>query len=228
VTEARFPGHRRQLVVLGAGGTGVDAVDIMEAVNQHGARYDCIGFLDDDKERWGEELAGLRILGPLDRAGEWHDAGYVHAIGSPNNFRERPAILERLGISPARLESLIHPSAVVSRHCHIGRGVIVYPNVFLGPRVRVGDGVTILANATVNHDSDLGDWSIIASGANISGAVRVGKCCYLGTGAAVRERVEIGAGAMVGMGPIVIGDVSSRAVVVGNPAHQLLSPLDNV
>jgi sugar O-acyltransferase (sialic acid O-acetyltransferase NeuD family) len=226
VAEAPRTDEDRQIVILGAGGTGLDALDILDAINARGGRYRCLGFLDDDERRWGEELAGFRILGPLALAPEVADARFVHAIGSPRNFQNRPAITERSGIVPDRLETLVHPSAVISPRCRLGRGVIVYPNVFLGPRSRVGDGVTILANAAINHDSELGDWTLIASGVNVAGAVRVGSCCYLGTGAAVKEGVNIGTGVMVGMGAVVIRDVPAHTVVVGNPAREIRGPTD--
>lgn len=211
----------RQIVILGAGGTGVDAVEILDAINAQGGTYQCLGFLDDDERRWGEELAGVRILGPLALALELGNARFVHAIGGPRNFQQRAAIAERLGISPDRLETLIHPSAVISPLCRLGRGVIVYPNVFLGPRSRIGDGVTLLANVAINHDSELGDWTLVGSGANVAGVVRVGSCCYLGSGSVVKEGVRIGAGVMVGMGAVVIRDVPANAVVVGNPAREV-------
>jgi sugar O-acyltransferase (sialic acid O-acetyltransferase NeuD family) len=196
-------------------------LEIIEALNTGGRRYECLGFLDDDEQRWGTDISGIRILGPLALAREFPGAKLVHAIGSPKNFRVRLAIAERLQLEVDRFETLVHPSAVVSHRCQLGRGVIVCPNVFLGPRSRIGDGVTILANAVVNHDADIGAWTLIASGAIVSGGVRVEAACYLGAGVVLKEGIHIGSGALVGMGAVVIRNVPPQSVVAGNPARAI-------
>jgi sugar O-acyltransferase (sialic acid O-acetyltransferase NeuD family) len=217
-----------EIVILGAGGTGMDAVEILEALNAagKGKAYECVGILDDAELRWGGELSGVRILGPLAMAREMSTARFVHAIGSPRNYRERLGIAESLGLQADRFETLVHPSAVVSPRCRLGHGVIVCPNAFLGPQSEIGDGVTILANATVNHDTEVGDWSLVASGANLAGGVRCGAGSYIGAGAAVKEGIRIGGGSLVGIGAVVIEDVPAMAVVVGNPARLMPRQVD--
>jgi sugar O-acyltransferase (sialic acid O-acetyltransferase NeuD family) len=196
-------------------------VDILDSENAQGRKYQCLGVLDDDEQRWGKDFAGLRVLGPLRLAAEFPEARFVHAIGSPRNFRNRLAIAEHLGLPPERFQTLVHPTAVVSPRCRLGHGVIVSSHVSLGGHSRIGDGATILANTVINHDSEIGDWSLVASGASIAGRVRVGLACYVGASAAVKEGVRIGTGALVGLGSVVIRDVPAGTVVVGNPAHQL-------
>jgi len=206
----------------------MDALEILEAVNAAGGdtAYECVGFLDDSEARWGVELSGVRVLGPLSMARDMPAAHFVHAIGSPRNYRDRLSLAQKLGLPAERFETLVHPRAVVSPRCRVGHGVIVCPNAVLGPRSRVGDGVTILANVTVNHDSEVGDWTLIASGANLAGGVKVGAGSYIGAGAAVKEGIDIGAGSLVGIGAVVIENVPAMAVVVGNPARILRRHVD--
>jgi sugar O-acyltransferase (sialic acid O-acetyltransferase NeuD family) len=213
--------ERTQVVILGAGGTGLDALEIIEAVNAAGGNYECLGFLDDDERHWGHEIGGLRIIGPLSLARDMPRVRFVHAIGSSRNFRQRVDIVERLALEPERFESLVHPSAAVSPRCRLGRGAIICPNVYLGAGSRIGNGVTILANAAIHHGAEVGDWTLVAGGANVASDVRIGPSCYVGAGATVKERLEIGSQALVGMGAVVIRDVPAQAVVVGNPAHEI-------
>lgn len=210
-----------QVVILGSGGTGMDALEIIEALTAAGGKYECLGFLDDDERRWGKAIAGLRVIGPLALAREMPTARFVHAVGSSKNFRHRSVLAERLGLTNERFETLVHPSAVVSPRCQLGRGAIVCANAYLGPRSWVGTGVTVLANAAIHHDAALGDWTLVASGALVAGAVRVEQACYIGAGAVLKEGVRVGGGALVGMGAVVIRDVRAETVVVGNPAHEI-------
>jgi sugar O-acyltransferase (sialic acid O-acetyltransferase NeuD family) len=224
VVERSGAASDQEIVILGAGGTGLEAVEILEAVNSVARRYDCLGFLDDDERCWGTDVAGYRVLGPLAMAGEMPAARFVHAVGSPRNFRDRGALVERLGLQPDAFETLVHPSAVISPRSQLGHGLIVCPNVVVGARARIGHGVTILANSVLNHDVEVGDWTLIASGANLAGGVRLGPACYVGAGSAVKERVSVGGGALIGMGAVVTRHVREQVVVAGNPAREIHSP----
>ena len=52
----------------------------------------------------------------------------------------------------------------------------------------------------------------------MSGGVTVGESCYLGTNSSIIGNVTIGKGSLIGMGSVVLKDVPSNTVVVGNPA----------
>jgi sugar O-acyltransferase (sialic acid O-acetyltransferase NeuD family) len=213
-------GARHQdVIILGAGGTGGDVLDWFAELAAQGMGYSPKGFLDDDEGKWGTELKSLPVLGRLGSALKYPTAKFVDALGSPSNFTRRPSLLS--AIPEDRFLTLVHPRAHVSRTAHIGSGCLVYPHVAVSSGVRIGRHVTILANAVVNHDTVIGDYSIVASAASLSGAVRIGTCCYIGAGSHLIQRVVVGDGSLVGMGSVVIRDVPSRTVVVGNPARVL-------
>jgi sugar O-acyltransferase (sialic acid O-acetyltransferase NeuD family) len=209
------------LVILGAAGTAIDVLDFIDDINRREATYRCIGLLDDDPHKSGIDIAGVRVVGPLSHARQLNDVRFVDALGSPSSFRRRPEIVARTGIAAHRFESIVHPSASVSRRSTLGRGAIIYPHVTIGANVTLGDHVTVLANSVLNHDCRIGDYTIITSGVCLSGRVTVGRACYMGTGSHVIQDATIGDRAMVGMGSTVIRDVKPDSVVVGVPAHAL-------
>ncbi len=211
----------KKLVVLGAGGTARDVLSIIEDINLAEERYDCIGLLDDNPDLWGSTIQGRKVIGPIREALTITEGGFVNSLGSPRNFRARQDVIQSLGIDQSSFESIVHPTAAISRHADIGAGAIIFPNVVLMANVRLGQQVLVLAHTVLNHDAVAGEFSILASGVNVSGRVRVGKNCYLGAGSSILENVEIGDEAMVGMGSVVLRDVPTRTVVAGNPARVL-------
>jgi sugar O-acyltransferase (sialic acid O-acetyltransferase NeuD family) len=210
---------QKDLIILGAGGTGEDVLDWLEESTSPGSGYRCIGFLDDDEEKRGSKLRGVPVLGPLRAAIDHPGAAFVDALGGPRSFTRRPALVA--GIPPGCFVTLVHRRAHVSSHAQIGSGCLVYPHVVVGPAARIGSHVTILANVVVNHEVVIGDYSIVASAASLSGRVRIGTCCYIGAGSHIREGGLVGDGALVGIGSVVIREVPPRTVVVGNPARIL-------
>ena len=217
----------RPIVILGTGGNCVDILDTIDEINAHACEeetpsYDCLGFLDDNREAWGREIHGVRVLGPLAMACDLPpDVRFVNGIGSERNFRRKDAIIATTGLGRDRFETIVHPTASVSRMSVLGAGVVVFQNATITSNVRVGDHVVVLPNAVISHDAAVGDYSILAAGVSLCGGVTVGRCCYLGTNASVRPNVTIGEGAMVGMGSVVLRDVAPTTVVVGSPARFL-------
>ena len=63
----RPPGTRR-ILVLGAGDAGETLM--REIVRGHNRRYEPVGFLDDNPRKQGEQIHGVRVLGPLATVGE--------------------------------------------------------------------------------------------------------------------------------------------------------------
>ena len=213
----------RKLLILGAGGTGREVLDIIDALNVAGAGdYVCGGFLDDDPGLWGREIRGLRVHGALAQAAEF-DGGLVDALGSPGSYAAREGVLAAVSIAPERFETLVHPTAVCSPSSSLGMGSIVYPHVVIGAEAKVGHHVTIMAGAAINHDAAIGDFSIVTGGVNVAGRVRVGRSCYIGSAACLRQDVTVGDGSLIGMGSVVLDDVPAKSVVAGNPARFLRS-----
>jgi len=87
--------------------------------------------------------------------------------------------------------------------------------------VQIGDFVSIGPRCVIGHDSVLEGHSAMAAGAILSGAVRVEQNCYIGSGATIRQQLRIGRGCLIGLGAVVVSDVASEAVMVGNPARPL-------
>lgn len=208
-------------------GTGGNCVDILDTINEINERADtkdrmiCEGFLDDDEKKWGMEIFGIKVLGPLSRAREMDGVSFINGIGSPNNFWRREEIAASGGQSLERFATIIHPTASVSRMSTLGRGCVIFQNVTIASRAKIGDHVIILPNSVISHDDVIGDYTCVAGGVCVSGDVKVGRECYLGANCSIIGGVEIGDRSLVGMGSVVLKSVPSNCVYAGVPARFL-------
>jgi len=213
----------KKIAILGTGGNSVDILDTINDLNSRAPSnvYECVGFLDDNQALWGKLLHGVKVLGPLASAGELEDCCFVNGIGTPSNFWRKEAIISKTGVALERFETIVHPSASISRMAQLGLGTVVFQNVTITSNVEIGNHVVVLPNTVISHDDVIGDYTCITGGVCISGQVKVGSSCYLGTNSTIIGNIEIGDHCLIGMGAVVLGNVPRNSVVVGNPARFL-------
>lgn len=208
------------IVILGSGSHGIDILESLLEQNRISERYQPLGFLDDRPA--APHVHGFPVLGGLQDASSFEaNVQFVTAMGSPNSYRKKPALLESLGIAPARWATVAHPSASVSPWAEVGRGCVILQQCTLSAGCRLADQVVLLPGCRVSHDTNVEDYNTLATGVILSGFVRVEPNCYLGAGSLVRERLTLGRGCLVGMGSVVVKGVAAGARVAGNPARPL-------
>jgi sugar O-acyltransferase (sialic acid O-acetyltransferase NeuD family) len=201
-----------RLAILGASGHGRVLADTAECCG-----WSSVQFFDDAwpglqfNHTWvvcGDSSALLERISQFD--------GVLVAIG---DNRTRQAKLRELLAAGARLATLIHPSAVVSRYATIEPGSVVLAGAMVNVGVRMGLGTILNTGCSVDHDCVLGAAVHISPGARLAGGVCVGDLTWVGIGASVRQSIRLGEGVMVGAGAAVVADVADGVTVVGVPAR---------
>lgn len=122
--------------------------------------------------------------------------------------------------------------AHIMRGARIGCDVNVCDHTFIESDVIVGDRVTIKSGVYLFDGMRIEDDVFLGPNATFANdrfprSKRPWKCeasqilrgATVGAGAVVLPGVTVGAGAMVGAGAVVVHDVPTRAVVIGNPAR---------
>lgn len=207
----------RRLALLGASGHGKVVADAALA-----SGWESIEFFDDawpQRKRnglWpvvGDTAVLLEQLAHFD--------GVVVSIG---DCAVRWAKQQLLQAVDARLATVIHPAASVSRHAALGPGSVVMAGAVVNIDADVGAACIINTGATVDHDCRLAEAVHICPGVHLAGNVQVGFGSWVGIGATVKQGIVLGNHVMVGAGAVVVRPIAGGETVIGNPARPRITP----
>ena len=206
----------KHLVILGAGGHGKVLADLV--LRTPGFRL--LGLLDDDPAKIGTLVLGSPILGPIQQLQRLSHSAQISslAFGAGDNCLRGDWFDEA---RKAKLEAatLVHPSAVISRHVTLGVGVVALAGVVVNAGAVIGDDVCLNTGCRIDHDCRLGKHSHVFPGATLTGGVELCPYATVGAGAVVHPNRKIGRNAYVGAGAVVTANVGDNEIVAGNPAR---------
>lgn len=146
-----------------------------------------------------------------------------------SSFFHHTAIIEfgsQIGIR-SRIWAFTHilSGAVIGEDCNICDHVFIENDVSIGNRVTIKCGVQVWDGITLEDDVFVGPNSTFTNDIYprskkpfLIQRTIVGRGATIGANATILCGIVIGAGAMIGAGAVVLDDVPSNAVVVGNPA----------
>lgn len=211
--------NAREIIIIGCNGNCVDIAEAVEALATKGEAVKVVGFLDDADAVQGSSVAGYPVLGRIADASKFAGSSFVNGIGSPKSYRFKADIIAKAGIPDDRWATIIHPTAVVSRHASIGCGTVLLANVSVGAGARIGRHCIVLQNSVISHDSIVGDYSALATGVCVSGGCTIGDNCYVGGNVSIRDGITIAPGSLIGIGSVVVKSITPSCVAFGNPAR---------
>jgi len=141
--------------------------------------------------------------------------------------RIRRRLHEKAVQSGARALEVRSASAEVLDRVSLGAGAILCGNSTVSSDTRVGLGFHLNISSYLAHDCQVGDFVTFGPHVLCAGNVIIEDQVYIGGGAMIRQGAPgkplvIGEGATVGMGAVVTRSVPPGAVVVGNPARQIV------
>jgi sugar O-acyltransferase (sialic acid O-acetyltransferase NeuD family) len=206
----------KKLIIIGAGGHGRVVADCAQQLG----KYSQIVFLDDCfYER--KENSEWQVIGSVKDFPKYiDDADFIVAFG---NNRLRKQIILQLKQVKANIVSIIHPSAVVSPHTFIGKGVVIFANAVVNIGASIADGCIINTAATVDHDCELHECVHVSPGANIAGGVHIAQLSWIGIGSIIVECITLADNTQVGAGAVVTQSTQANSLYVGVPAKRVRS-----
>lgn len=207
-----------RLAVLGAGGHGKVVAEIAELVG-----WDKIALFDDSQSRAFEECP-WPICGTISDFIDIHRNfdGVIVAIG---NNKVRFSLLYKLATLDVEIISVVHPRAILSQYCTIGKGSVIMANAVVNFGARIELGAILNTACIIEHDCVLGPCVHVSPNASLAGGVHIGKCTWIGMGASVKQLVTVEENVIVGAGAVVLSNVDRNLTIAGVPAVPLNSIL---
>jgi sugar O-acyltransferase (sialic acid O-acetyltransferase NeuD family) len=192
-------------------GIGGHAKVIIEAAKLNGFIVESL--YDDDIKKINSTLTDKKIIVPIDK----NFTGYsVIAIG---NNKIRKLISDR--VPKANWQTIIHPSAIISKDVLIGEGTVIMAGAIIQCGTKIGKHCIINTGACVDHDCVIGDFVHIAPNCGLAGGVSIGDGAFIGIGSSIIPNMNIGKWTTVGAGSVVINDLPDYCTAVGLPAKPI-------
>ncbi len=206
-----------RVVIFGVSGHAKVIVDIIESSHS----FELAGFIDNDTPI-GTNVLGYEVIGNDPALPQLMDSHKFNSgvIGIGDNFlRSRVADFVNSLTTGFQFVNCIHPSAHISKHCHMGRGNVVMAGVAINPSTSIGNHCILNTNSSLDHDCTMENYSCLAPNAAVGGNCRLGEFAYIGIGTSVFHNVSVGRNCIVGGGSLVNRDTKADSVFFGNPAR---------
>lgn len=207
----------KEILLIGAridGHAGV-LVDTLKCLQE----YKLVGFIDRTPDLQGKMICGVPVIGSSDDLASFDFSGkYLHIAIGDNAARKK--IYQELKSMGARLATIVHPTAIISRDvvtgagCFIGAGAIVNNGTNIGPVSIINTG------SIVEHDNEIGCAVHVAPGTTTAGRVKVEDLAFIGVGSTILPDIIVGQAVMVGAGSTVVKNVPSQTTIIGYAAQK--------
>ena len=146
----------KDLIIIGVGGVGREAVLIAEEINEQSQEWNILGFVDDTESVQNTYINGYDVLGKCESLQDYNKEVYV--VCGVSSYQGRKKIISRLKENKnIKFATLIHPSVKLNKHIIIGEGCIIYLNVIMTVNIEIGNHVIISPKCGIGHDSKIHD-----------------------------------------------------------------------
>lgn len=204
---------KTKLYIVGAGSVGCHITYNYDSYN---IDYELSGYLDDDVNKIGKVIAGLKVLDNVDYLLKVSEkTAVIIGIAFPQMKKK---IIERLSSN----KNLFYPTLISSRawfsnRNKVGIGSIIYPGCSINYESVIGDFVVINMNCALGHHTNIGNYSSLAPGVNFGGHTTVGESVDIGIGVSTIQNISIGSNSIIGGQSVLIENVPPGSSVIGIP-----------
>ncbi len=212
------------ICICGAGGLGHEVLELAKQINYIEKKWSSYIFVETEKfiNNYNNKTdinnilvtTFEKIINRFDK----HSVEFIVGVGEPEL---RKNIAYEITCKDYHLATLIHPNVHIPDSTTIGKGVVICSNAYISCDVTIGNNAYIQPNALVGHNTIIGNNSVISPSVNIAGACQIGCNTYIGMNACVKEETHIGDDTIIGIASVVIRDIPSEMIALGNPARPM-------
>lgn len=180
-----------KLLLVGAGGFG-------RVVLEHASQQYACAFLDD-----GDAIVvdGVPVIGKTsDMASFYPEYKLLLVTIGNNKLRER--LYKEAAAIGFTFPSIIHQSAYISPHAHIGSGCVILNNAVVQNNAKCGDGCILNPGVELHHDSTIDSYCLIYTNSVIRSLTMVGSRVWIGSTATVSTSAIVPDDAIIGDGEV--------------------------
>ena len=210
---------KKKMLLVGGGGHCKSVLDSLQELNE----YAEIGIID-NKENIGKSVLGVPVIGCDDDLTNLFENGYKYAfvtVGSIGNPSLRRKLFNHLGEIGYEIPSIIDPSARVSNHTKIDKGVFIGKQSIVNVGSQIREGAIINTGSIVEHDCQVNAFAHIASGTVLGGEVTIGENSHIGSNTTIKQQVQIGSNSIIGIGSVVLKNIDHQTMAYGNPCREV-------
>ena len=209
-----------ELVIIGAGGLGKEVAYIVEEINKKNLTYKLLGFIDDAKDKLGENIIGYSVIGGIDYLKKIKYSGKI--IIAIADCRIKKMIVNKILALNLDIEFPIikHPSLEMHDSVKVGAGSILYASSIISPDVIIGEHVIISPKCGIGHDTVIGSFSSILWNVSIAGNDIIDKSVFVGSAATIIQGKKVVSDSLIGAGAVVVKDILEAGIYIGIPARK--------
>ena len=208
-----------KIIIFGFSITSKLIIDFFNKLNN--LEYELIGIIDDDKNKYGDEYFGVKVIGDFSILPslfkERKIDSFILAIASYKYHQEKQFIYHKLisiGLAPV---NCVSDSSYISSEVTIGKGNLIYPLSFFATGVCIGDNCMIDASVSVLENTMIKSNVHICSNSFIGANCLIDDNVYIGPGSTIASGVRIGKRSIIGAGSVVLKDIDENVKGFGNP-----------
>lgn len=181
----------KKIIIISAGGHALELLEYIEYINDVSKTkiYDVLGFIDVSKESYNQYKPKYSFIGLIKEHTIKKDAYYILGVG---DIKIRELEINAFKKKGAKFETIIHPTALISKTATIGEGSVISHNASVGPHAKIGPFNLINSRCTIGHDSIMGTNNFLSPQVVLGGNSELGNGNMMGTNSCVLPKISVG------------------------------------